>query len=279
MLAYATLLSLQARFPDLMTITAEWLSTRTDQHWSARRLLEATEWRDPWTQVRTRIAHLQDATLWALQVNTRDPRLPRRHWQLDLALRDLEQGGVQATVTVRATDDKRLPSASASVPTSQPALVRLLLERGQPDPETPGLRALVLTQAEDVQRLVRRIGEPRRAQVLLIVGGDATLDVPALRATLTGLADVAELRPGVADELAATLKTAGAWPPPGRAAVFPPRTPMARPAGQERRQILGAETRTLVAAALRLGAPRVLAAHHSVERLKDASLTAALDDV
>lgn len=278
MLAYATLLQLRARFPELLAIVADWLAGRSDQHWSARRLLETATWRYPQIEIRTATIKLKERAVWALRVKTRDPHLPGRNWQLDLALRDLEQGGVQATVTARATDDKRLQSTSTSVPTSQPALVRLLLERGQPDPDTPGLHALVLNQADDVQRLVRLIDEPRRPQALLIVGGDTTLDVPALRAMLTGLADVAELRPGMADDLAAKLKTAGAWPPPGWATVFPPRTPMARPVGQDRRQILGAESRTLVAAALRLGAPRVLAAHQSVERLKDANPTAALDD-
>lgn len=53
MLAYATLLLLQARYPDLLAIVAEWLSTRTQQHWNARRLLKPEVWRQPYIEVRT----------------------------------------------------------------------------------------------------------------------------------------------------------------------------------------------------------------------------------
>lgn len=278
MLAYATLLHLQARFPDLLAIVAEWLSARTNQPWNARRVLDAAVWKYPLLEVRTALAHPQDRAVWSLQLNTRDTRVPGRDWRFELALRELKQGGVQATVAVRASD-VRGPSRSAPlVPFSQPALVGALLERGEPDPETPGLVPLPLNGEADAQVVAARITDPRRAHAVVVVcRGETALDVAALRTTVTGLADVVELRPVLAFEVATTLKTANAWPPSGRAAVFPPRAAMVRPPELERRQVFGAEARTLMSAVLRLSAPRVLAEHVTVERLQQASGPGASD--
>ncbi|MBL8097186.1 MAG: hypothetical protein JNL73_23615 [Anaerolineales bacterium] len=278
MLAYATLLHLKARFPDLLAIVAEWLSARTNQSWNARRVLDAAVWKYPLLEVRTALAHPQDRAVWSLQLNTRDTRVPGRDWRFELALRELKRGGVQATVAVRASD-VRGPSRSAPlVPFSQPALVGALLERGDPDPETPGLVPLPLNREADAQVVAARITDPRRAHaVVVLCRGETALDVSALRTTVTGLADVVDLRPVLAFEIATTLKTVNAWPPPGRATVFPPRAAMVRPPELERRQVFGAEARTLISAVLRLSAPRVLAEHVTVERLQQASGPGASD--
>lgn len=280
MLAYATLLHLRTRFPELLGIVAEWLAGRSDQHWSARRLLETAVWKYPLIEIRTRAANLQERTAWALRVKTRDTHVSGRDWQIELTLRDVEQGGVQATVVVQANDDRRSGYGTAPVPFSQPTLVRALLERGEPDRNTPGLQPLPLESDADAQALVARVTDPRRSYAVLVVcQGESPLDIPALRAAVMGQAEVVELRSGLSPDIAAILKPASVWPPPGRAAVFPPRTAMARPAEQGRRQMLGADARTLAAAVLKLCAPRILAAHLTLEKLKDASPAAAPDDV
>lgn len=280
MLAFATLLHLQSRFPELLSIAAEWLSARTQQHWNARRLLDTAVWKYPLIEVRTVIAHPLDRTVWVLQVNTRDARVPGRDWQFELALRAVEQGGAQATVVVHTNDDRRTGHAVAPVPFSQPTLVRALLERGEPDPNTPGLQPISLESGTDAQALVARVVDPRRSHALVVVcPGEAPLDIPALRAAVLGQAEVVELRSGLAPDISAALKSASVYPPPGRAMVFPPRTAMTRTAEQGRRQMFGADARTLAGAVLKLCAPRILAAHLSLEKLKDASPVVALDDV
>ena len=279
MLAYATLLHLQTRFHELLGIVADWLSTRTNQPWNARRVLDATVWKYPMIEVRTALAQPPDGTLWALQVNTRDTRVSGRDWRLELALRAVEQGGVQATVAVHASDVRGVNRDAPPVPYSQPALVRALLERGQPDRDTPGLEPFPLDSEADAQAVAARITAPQRAHVVVAVcRGETTLDVAALRATVTGLADVVELRPVMPHEVTATLKGVQAWPPAGRAAVFPPRAGLARPPALDRRPLFAAEARPLGAAILRLGAPRVLAAHVSLDRIKEGSVLAATDE-
>ena len=62
-LAYATRLHLQARYPDLLSIVAEWLSTRTQHHWNARRLLKPEVWRQPYIEVRTALTHVSEQTI------------------------------------------------------------------------------------------------------------------------------------------------------------------------------------------------------------------------
>lgn len=280
MLAFASLLHLQSRFPELLTIAAEWLSARTQQHWNARRLLDTAVWKYPLIEVRTATAQPLDRTVWVLQVNTRDARVPGRDWQFELALRAVEQGGVDATVVVQANDDRRSGHAAAPVPFSQPALVRALLARGEPDPNTPGLQPIPLESGTDAQALVARVVDPRRSHALVVLcQGEAPLDVPALRAAVVGQAEVVELRSGLSSDISAILKSASVCSSPGRATVFPPPTTTARGAEQARRQLLGADARTLTAAVLKLCAPRILAAHLSLEKIKDASPAIALADV
>lgn len=268
MLAYATLLQMQARFPDLLAIVADWLSARTGQSWDAAGVLGAEVWNYPQIEVRTALAKPDDRNVWSLQVNTRDARVDGRDWRLELALREFERGGVQATVAVHASDVRGVSRTAPPVPMSQPALVRALLERGLPDPGTPGLKSLQLDGEEDAQVVAARIADPGRGHAVVVAcRGETELDVGVLRNTLTGLADVIELRPVMAYEITTVLKDVHAWPPAGRAVVFPPRTANARSADLERRQLYAAEARTLTSAVLRLGAPRVLEAHRTLEQL------------
>jgi hypothetical protein len=123
-LAYATLLHLSARFPELLAIVADWLADRTSQPWTARRLLETTTWKHPLLEVRTATVNDQERTRWALRLKTRDARGPGRDWLIELALGDREQGGVAATVIVQAIDGHLHGLAVPAVPLSQPALVR-----------------------------------------------------------------------------------------------------------------------------------------------------------
>ena len=44
MLAYATLLQLQASYDELLTVIAGWLSNRTGQPWDAEHVLGAEVW-------------------------------------------------------------------------------------------------------------------------------------------------------------------------------------------------------------------------------------------
>ena len=278
-LAYATLLHLQARYPDLLSIVAEWLSTRTQHHWNARRLLKPEVWRQPYIEVRTALTHVSEQTVWGLQVVTRDARIPSRDWRLELALRDLEQGGVQATVVVYALDAPRFGQAPTAVPFSQPTLVRTLLERGVPAADTPGLQSIALDTEADARRLVARIADPGRTHSLLVLyRGEAVLDVSALSAALIGMAECVELRPVLPQEVAAVLKPASAWPSPARVALFPPWPTGASALGREQRLLLAAETRTLSAGVLKVGAPRVLAEHVTVERLQPANSQSLSDD-
>lgn len=278
-LAYATRLALQARYHDLLAIVADWLSTRTQHHWTARRLLKPEVWRQTHIEVRTALAHVSGQTLWGLQIVTRDPRLPSRDWRLELALRDLEQGGVQATVVVYALDAPRFGEAPTSVPLSQPALVRALLERGAPVADTPGLHPIALDSEADARRLVARLIDPGRAHSLLVLcRGEATLDLSALSSALIGLAECVELRPVLSPDIAAVLKAASAWPSPARVALFPPRPSGPPSAGREPRLLLAAQTRTLTTGVLKVGAPRVLAEHVTVERLQQAGSEGALND-
>lgn len=268
MLAYATFLHLQARFPELLGIVADWLAARTGQSWDASRVLDAAVWNYPQIEVRTALARPQGQTVWSLQVNTRDTRVPGRDWRFELALREFERGGVQATVAVHASDVRGVSRSAPPVPMSQPVLVRALLERGLPDPETPGLQALPLECEADAQVVAARVADPRRVHAVVVAcRGETELDVGVLRNTLTGLADVVELRPVMAYEITTILKDVQAWPPAGRAVIFPPRTAMARPADLDRRQLYAAEARTLTSAVLRSGAPRVLEAHRTLEQL------------
>ncbi len=269
MLAYATLLQLQARYHDLLAIMADWLSARTQQHWSARRLLEADVWRHPQIEVRTGLAQLSDQTVWGLQVSTRDARVVGREWRLEATLRDLEQGGVQASVVVHALDTQRFGYERAAVPFSQPALVRTLLERGIPAADTPGLHPIPMETDTDVHRLVERIRAPNRTgSLVLLCRAETTLDVPALRDSLTGLADLIDLRPALPQQWVALLKPVSAWPPPDRAAFFPPRGVGEPSVRREPSLLLAAETRTLCAGVLKAGASRVLAQHLTLEQLQ-----------
>lgn len=279
MLAYATLLHLRAPFADLLTAVAEWLSTRTRQPWNADQILDATVWQYPQIEVRTALARPHGSALWALQVNTRDGRVAGRDWQLELMLRDREAGGVRATVAVHASDVRGVERDAPPVPYSQPALVRALLERGQPDPDTPGLAPFPLDSEADAQAVAARIRDARRAHVVVAVcRGESALDVASLRTAATGLADVVELRPVMPHEVAAALKAVQAWPPPGRAAVFAPRDATDRSGDADGRQVYAADARLLAATLLRLGAPRILAAHRGIERVKAAGALEARED-
>jgi hypothetical protein len=268
MLAFATLLHLQAPFHDLLVIVAEWLSGRTGQVWNAQQVLEAELWRYPESDVRTAQARVSEQMVWGLQVVSRDRRTPSRDWRLELTLRDLEQGGAQATVVVHALENQRV-GHSASVPFSQPALVRALLARGNPDADTAGLQPFSIDTEADAQCLVDRIGAPNRSRSVLVLNrGEATLDVPGLRAAMIGMAELVELRPVLSQEVAAVLKPASAWPPPARAIHFPSRKAEPVVGGREQRLLLAADTRALASSVLTFGAPRVLAEHLSVERLQ-----------
>lgn len=272
MLAYATLLQLQAGFDDLLAIVADWLSNRTGQAWDAQGVLGAELWQYPRIEVRTAQTREPDATVWGLQVNSRDPRIALRDWRLELTLRDLGQGGAKATVAVHALDAER-PGRAASVPFSQPALVRALLERGDPAPDNPGLQTFAIDTEADAQSLIKRIAAPDRAHsVVALCRGEVSLDVPALRAALIGMADVVELRPVLPQEVGAVLKPAFALPPPARAIHFPPRA-VALPAramvpSREQRLMLALEARAMADSVLTFGAPRVLAEHLTLERMK-----------
>ncbi len=271
MLAYATLLRLEASYHDLLAIVAEWLSNRTGQQWDAERVLGAEVWQYPRIEVRTASASGSDEAIWGLQVNSRDPRILSRDWRLELTLRDLGQGGVQATVAVHALDAER-PGRSAPVPFSQPALVRALLERGRPAQSTPGLEPLAIETEADAQVLIERIAAPERAHsVLALCRGEVSLDVPALRAALVGMADLVELRPVLPQAVGAVLKPAFAVPPPARAIHFPPRavpSPARNTASREQRLMLSLEARPLADSVLTFGAPRVLAEHVTLERMQ-----------
>lgn len=275
MLAYATLLQLQASYDELLTVIAGWLSNRTGQPWDAEHVLGAEVWQYPRIEVRTARVGGPDATVWGLQVNSRDPRIMSRDWRLELTLRDLGQGGARATVAVHALDAER-PGRGAPVPFSQPALVRALLEHGRPAPDTPGLAPLIIDSEAEAQALVARIAAPERAHsVLALCRGEVALDVPALRAALVGMADLVELRPVLPQDVGAVLKPASAVPPPARAIHFPPRA-VAHPArstaaAREQRLMLAVEARALADSVLTFGAPRVLAEHITLERMQPRS--------
>lgn len=281
MLAYATLLQLQAREHDLLAIVAEWLSIRTGQSWDAESVIGAQVWQYPRIEVRTARAGTPDAAVWGLQVNSRDPRIPSRDWRLELTLRDLGQGGARATVAVHALDAER-PGRPALVPFSQPTLVRALLELGGPAPQTPGLRPLVIDTEADAHILVERIAAPDRAHsVVAICRGEVALDVPAVRAALVGMAEVVELRPVLPQDVGAILRPAAAVPPPARAIHFPPRVGVSLARNptptREQRLMLAVEARTLADSVLTFGAPRVLAEHMTLERMHHQSSAAPSD--
>jgi hypothetical protein len=97
---------------------------------------------------------------------------------------------------------------------------------------------LPVDNEEDARIVVARLPDPRRGDVVVVVcRGETAVDVAALRTTLIGLADVVELRPMMSYEMTTVLKAARAWPAPRRAGLFPPRTAMARPGTQDRRQV------------------------------------------
>ncbi len=279
MLAYTTLLQFEADYVDLLGVVAEWLAGRTDRSWDAHQVLEAEVWQYPRIEVRTARAGGPDARVWGLQVNSRDPRIPSRDWRLELTLRDLGQGGAHATVAVHALDAER-PGRSAPVPFSQPTLVRALLEHGRPAPHTPGLHPVAIDTEADAQNLVERIAAPDRAHsIVVICRGEVALDVPALQAALVGMAEVVELRPVLPQDVGAILKPAAAVPPPARAIHLPPRaatSPARNPAPyREQRLMLAVEARSIADSVLTFGAPRVLAEHVTIERMRHANLGTA----
>lgn len=269
MLAYATLLPLTARTHDLLAIVADWLSQRTAEHWNARRLLAPGSWRQNQVNIRTALMHLPEQTVWGLQVATRDLHLPSRTWQLELTLRDLERGGVRATVVVHALDGRHFERTPAPVPFTQPALVQALLEHGAPDARTPGLHPRVISTESGARSLVELLASrDRRHGVLVLSGGETTLDVPNLQPALIGLAELVDLRPVLPPECVALLKPAGAWPPPARVIHFTARAAGSSTGSRESRVLLTAETRTLAASLLRHDASRILAQHLTLEQLQ-----------
>ncbi len=223
--------------------------------------------------------HLPEQTVWGLQVTTRDPHLPSREWQLELTLRDLERGGVRATVVVHALDARHFERTTAPVPFTQPALVRELLKHGAPDAHTPGLHPRCLSTESDARSLVEHLASrDRRHGVVVLSGGETTLDMPNLQTALIGLAELVDLRPVLPPECVALLKPAGAWPPPARAIHFAPRAAGSSSAKREPRLMVAAETRGLAASLLTHDAPRVLAQHLTLEQLQKAERVSLVSD-
>lgn len=271
MLVYANALTLEARVPELLTIVAGWLSDRVGQPWNARRLLESGRHRFPLGDLQIHTVRHENRSLWALDLEQPDRGVLGRHWHLEVAIRDIEGGGALATVVIHAHDDIYVSSSFPAVALNQPALIRALLDQGQPDAATPGLTTRSLHSEVDARHLAAHVTDRTRSQTLVIVSeNDLANDLERLQAALVGLADLSTLASDAPLLAGRILYAAHAFPGSGKAVVVGPAIlPTGeRLAGRAARQIVGVNTRAVVAGVLKYRSPHILKIHLSVERLK-----------
>lgn len=271
MLVYANALTLGARVPDLLTIVATWLSDLVGQPWNARRLLESGRHRFSRGDLQIHTARHENRSLWALELELPDRGVPGRHWQVEVAIRDVEWGGALATVIIRVHDDIYVSSSYPAAAINQPALIRAFLEQGQPDAATPGLATLSLQSEMDARQMAARVIDKARTQTLVLVAqNDAANDLERLQAALAGLAELAILAADAPPLAGRILYAAHAFPASGKAVVVGPAIlPTGeRLAGRAARQIVGVNTRTVVGGVLKFRSPQILKQHLSIDRLK-----------
>lgn len=252
MLAYATLLQLQAREHDLLAIVAEWLWMQRPQE----SVIGAQVWQYPRIEVRTARAGTPDAAVWGLQVNSRDPRIPSRDWRLELTLRDLGQGGARATVAVHALDAEHPCGSSPLFPTHARARLARTRWARSTDAGAAAARDRHRGRCPHPGRAYRA---PDRAHsVVAICRGEVALDVPAVRRagrhgrSCRASAGAASGRWGDSQAGGCSAATGSRHFPP-RVGVSLARNPTPT---REQRLMLAVEARTLADSVLAFGAPR-----------------------
>lgn len=275
MLIYATTLRLNARLSDLLSLTAIWLTERTGQHWSARRLLETPTANAGGSQLAFHSMRQGVRSLWAMRMQSYAARVAGRVWQLEVSLREDEQGGTLATALVHVHDNIEIGGQFPPPALATPELVLRLLDGAQPYPDTPGLALVPLQTREDANALVTRAAEATRSRFLVVAcpssGSDELDRLPGLMA---GRADVALLRSPTPESLANILQVGRILAFPGRALILAPAATRVTSTMTPRRLAVGATLQTINAAFLKMTSPTILKTHFSVEDLKRRSASA-----
>ena len=269
MLIYASSLRLDSRLSDLLSVTARWLTERTHQHWSSRRLLETPSANAAKSELAFQTARQGSRSLWAMRMQSYATRVPGRVWLFELSVREDEQGGVQVTALVHVHDDIQVGGQFPAPALATPEIIQRFLSDAQPTPDTPGLALIPMLTRDDAQAFVARAADPSRSTFLVIAcsasGSDEVVRLPGL---LAGRADIALLHTPTPDVIAGILQAGRVLAFPGRALVLAPPTPRVTATMTPRRLAVGATLQSVNAAILKMTAPAILKAHFSVEDLK-----------
>lgn len=269
MLTYLNALRLNARLTDLLSLTAEWLSNRTQQHWTARRLLETQKAHAPNADLSFRAVRQGARSIWAMSMRTRAAHVAGRTWLLEMMLRDSDQGGALATFVIYVHDDINAGGRFPPPSLTSPDLVRCFLADANPVDDTPGLQQLPLLTREHAEALVGRAHDPARGHFLVIACPEiGSPDAERMHVFLAGRADVAVLRSPTPAPLTAVLEPGRCLAFPGRALILPPNTTRYQSATPARRMAVGGTASAINGALLKLMSPAILKAHLTVDDLK-----------
>lgn len=269
MLIYAVSLRLNARLSDLLSVTATWLTERTDQHWTARRILETPSAYAGKSELAFQVARQGTRSLWAMNMRSYATHVPGRVWLFELSARESEQGGVLATALVHVHDDIQVGGQFPPPALSAPEIVQRLLAAMQPMPETPGLSLIPLQTREDATALVARASDPQRSRTIVVAcPSNGVEELDRLPVLLAGRADVALLRAPTPDTLASILQAGRILAFPGRALILAPAASRVTATMNPRRLAVGSTLQSINAALLKMTSPAILKAHLSVDDMK-----------